>query len=81
MNKLDQIIQILTNVVVERGATANDDNGIVRALVTQHGLGFNAWFCICCELANREARSEGFADKVDRAYALAKRLVVKGDQA
>lgn len=35
------------------GADAKDSNGVVRALVTAHSLGFYAWFCVCCELGSR----------------------------
>lgn len=62
-----EAINLLATCAIELGATANDDNGIVRALVTQHGLGFNAWFCVCCEIADRNARADGFKDQCDRA--------------
>ncbi len=42
----------------------------VREVVNRHCLGFNAWFCTCIELADREARKEGYRNSVDRAFKL-----------
>lgn len=58
---------LLVNEAERQGADANDENGIVRKLVLAHGLGFNAWFTVCCELADRDARQEGFKDQFERA--------------
>lgn len=62
---------MLTDAAESMGATPNDEAGIVRHLVSQHNLGFNAWFCVCCELANRQARARGFEGAVDEAFTLA----------
>ena len=59
--------KILADEAERLGADANDDNGIVRQLVTTHGLSFCAWFCVCCELADRKAQRQGFKDQADRA--------------
>ena len=48
-------------------ATANDETGVVRAVVAHYGFGFEAWFCVCCELADRAARRKGFKDQCDMA--------------
>jgi hypothetical protein len=50
-----------------QNATPNDESGIVRAIVTAQGLGFNAWFCVCCELADRKAHRLGFKNQSDLA--------------
>lgn len=68
-------ITLLADAAEQEGANANDDAGIVRAIVTQHGLGFNAWFVVCCELADRSARREGFKDQFERAFIRAKQKV------
>jgi len=59
--------RILADEAERMGADANDDKGIVRQLVLAHGLSFCAWFCVCCELADREARRQGFKNQSDRA--------------
>jgi hypothetical protein len=59
--------RILTDEAERLGADANDSEGIVRQLVFAHGLGFNAWFCVCCELADRKAQKQGFKNQADRA--------------
>lgn len=66
-NKLDLIIKVMSDEAEKLGGNSNDENGAVRHVVTQHSLGFDAWFCVCCELANRSARSEGFKNSIDRA--------------
>jgi len=60
-----------------QSADSNDCKGIVRDIVTAHGLGFNAWFCVCVDLANRAARRQGFASEVDRAYKAAQTEIEK----
>ena len=59
--------KILADEAERQGADANDDKGIVRRLVLAHGLSFNAWLCVCCELADRDARKQGFKNQFDRA--------------
>jgi hypothetical protein len=66
----NEATQILANEAERLGAEPNDEQGIVRALVTTHGLSFNAWFCVCCELADRNARKQGFKGQADRAARL-----------
>lgn len=70
-----EAIAILADEAERQGADANDTNGTVRAIVTTHGLGFNAWFCVCCELADRAARRQGFKNEVDRAFMAAKQTI------
>jgi hypothetical protein len=65
--KVNEAIRILTDEAIRRGAECNDTNGIVRQLVGQHGLGFNTWFCVCCEIANRDAQTRGFANSAAEA--------------
>lgn len=72
---IDKALCQLTDEAEQRGADANDSNGIVRAVVAQHGLSFYAWFCVCCELADRSAQREGFKNQADRA---ASRMVRHG---
>ena len=67
---------MLTDTAEALGADANDTQGIVRELVLTNGLGFNAWFCVCCELAERSAKRQGFASEVDRAYRIAQSNVL-----
>jgi hypothetical protein len=64
---IEQAIQLMADAAEEQGADANDTTGVVRAIVTAHGLEFCAWLCVCCELADRSARREGFRDQNDRA--------------
>lgn len=59
--------KILADEAEGLGATSDDEIGVVGALVAQHGLGALAWFCVCCELADREAQREGYADALDKA--------------
>jgi hypothetical protein len=63
--------QILADEAERQNADPDDTNGAVRALVLTHGLGFCAWFCVCCELADRRARSEGYRSSADRAASIA----------
>jgi hypothetical protein len=63
----EKATKILADEAEKPGADANDCKGIVRQLVATHGLGFCAWFCICCELADRAAQREGYKNQVDRA--------------
>lgn len=67
MSMVTQAIQLLTDEAARLGADAEDSTGAVRGLVVSHGLGFNAWFCVCCELADRKARLKGFRDQADQA--------------
>ncbi len=64
---VQEATRVLTDEAERLGADANDDQGIVRELVTAHGLNFNAWFVVCCELADRKAQKEGHKDQADRA--------------
>jgi hypothetical protein len=64
---VQQAITLLTDEAERQGANANDTSGVVRALVLHHGLGFNPWFCVCCELGDRAARREGFKHQADKA--------------
>ena len=67
-----EAIKLLSDQAETLGADAADSNGIVRAVVMAHRLGFNAWLCVCCELGDRSARREGYADQYARAAALAR---------
>lgn len=62
-----EAIRIMTDKAQELGADAADSKGIVKALVLASGLGFNCWFCVCCELADRNAQAQGFKDQFERA--------------
>jgi hypothetical protein len=64
-----EAIKVLTDEAQRLQATPNDDSGIVRALVLAHGLGFNAWLCVCCELADRNAQAQGFSNQFAQAAA------------
>ena len=64
---VDEAIKVLTDESERLGADGNDSAGVVRSLVTKHGLGFYAWLCVCCELADRSAQREGFKNQSDRA--------------
>jgi hypothetical protein len=64
--------RLLADEAELRGGTANDADDIVRGIVTAHGLGFYAWFCVCCELADRAARRQGFDNEVHRALTVAR---------
>lgn len=59
--------RLLADEAIRLGADANDEQGIVRELVTRHELGFNAWFVVCCEIADRKAQLEGFKNQFERA--------------
>ncbi len=64
---VQEATRLLTDEAERLGADANDDQGIVRSLVTAHGLSFNAWFVVCCELADRKAQREGYRNQSDHA--------------
>jgi hypothetical protein len=64
---VQEAIKILADEAEKLEADANDVKGIVRQLVVAHGLGFYAWFCVCCELADRAAQREGYRDQFERA--------------
>lgn len=67
--KLDaaEATKLLADEAERLGADAGDDKGVVRRLVLAHGLSFFAWFCVCCELADRQARRAGFKDQFEMA--------------
>ena len=60
-------IRLMADEAERRGENANDDGGNVRSIVAAHGLSFNAWFCVCCEIADRSAQREGFSNQFERA--------------
>lgn len=62
-----QAIRIMADAAETQGGTASDDNGVVHAIVTTHGFSFEAWLCVCCELADRGACRRGFKDQFDQA--------------
>jgi hypothetical protein len=62
-----EAIRLMADAAAEQGADANDSTGIVREIVVAHGLSFNAWLCVCCELADRAAQKEGYRDQAHRA--------------
>lgn len=64
---VQQAITVLADEAERQGANADDTTGVVRALVLHHGLGFNAWFCVCCEVADRAARRQGYKNQADKA--------------
>jgi hypothetical protein len=70
-----EAVAIMADAAEKQGADANDTTGVVRDIVSAHGLGVCAWFCVCCELADRAARREGFTDQFDRAMTRAKEAV------
>lgn len=74
---VNEALRLLTDEAERQGAEANDEQGIVRALVVAHGLGFNAWFCVCCELADRAAKRQGYDNEVHRAFTAAKQAMDK----
>ena len=71
MMTVEQATNLLTNECEQLGADANDSTGVVRQVVEAHGLSFNAWFVVCCELADRYARCAGYRDQFQRAAAKA----------
>jgi len=75
MTDVKTAIRLLADEAERLNATANDESGIVRSLVVTHGLGFNAWFCVCCELADRAAKRQGFDHEVARALAAVKSAI------
>lgn len=78
---VNEAIKVLTDEAERLNADANDTTGVVRQLVMAHGFGFEAWFCVCCELADRSAQRQGFKNQVDRAFTVAKqRLTESGTQ-
>lgn len=67
-------IRLLADEAERQGSDANDSSGIVRALVGVNLPGrvdaqFSAWFCVCCELADRAARVNGYTSAVEQAWA------------
>ena len=77
---VQEATRLLTDEAEHLGADANDTNGIVRSLVTAHGLSFNAWFVVCCELADRKAQHQGYKNQFDRAAQhMRDNQSVKGD--
>ncbi len=64
---VDRAIRIMADEAEKLNADSNDENQIIRQIVLRRGLGFNAWFCVCCEIADRQARKEGFKSSIDRA--------------
>jgi hypothetical protein len=71
MTPAKEAIRLMTDEAEKLGADADDTQGIIRQIVTDHNLGFNAWFCVCCEIADRRARSAGFRGEAHRAYVAA----------
>jgi len=68
MANIAEAIKIMADKAIALGETTGSDaTGIVRAVVLANGLSFNAWFCVCCEIADRNAQAEGFKNQQDRA--------------
>ena len=65
----NEAIKVLADEAEEKGGTANDHSGTVRSIVESYGLGFNAWFCVCCELADRKAQRLGFENQAAMVLA------------
>ena len=63
-------IRELADEAQNAGVNASDTNGVVRYIVEAHGISFLAWLCVCCELADRDARKHGFQSQFHRASAL-----------
>lgn len=74
------VLMKLADAAEARGADCNDTAGIVRELVITHNLGFYAWFCVCCELADRAACREGYKSSGHRAAVLTMRALGRLDQ-
>jgi len=64
---VEQAVNLMADHAQELGADSNDERGIVRSIVSNHGLGFEAWLLVCCEIADRKAQQEGYKDQCDRA--------------
>lgn len=69
--------RILADEAERLGATPGDENGMVVNLMAPHRLSTLARFCVCCELADREARREGYADALDRVIERFDRRMVQ----
>ena len=69
--EIKALVSRMADAAEAMGADPDDGNGAVRALVTANGLGFDAWFCVCCEIADRAARKEGYKSSADRAASIA----------
>ena len=76
--KTKEATDMMADMAMKLGADCNDTNGMVRKVVTALGFGFEAWLCVCIEIADREARAEGFKDASDRAITRA--LQKKGER-
>ena len=76
---LKQALAMMVDRAEELGATADDAGGLVRDLVEANSLGFNAWFCICVDLANRSAQREGYANQYARAWAQIEAAKIEGE--
>lgn len=74
MIDVKEAIRLMADEAERRGENANDDGGNVRAIVSAHGLSFNAWLCVCCELADRAAQKKGFRGQGEMAAAGMRRL-------
>jgi hypothetical protein len=76
-HQIDIAVQEMATLAESHEATANDENGIVRAVVARYlpnrpDAQFSAWFLVCCELADREAKRAGYKNEVERAYTVSK---------
>jgi len=76
MTTAERAIEAITDEAERLGGEANDGNGIVRAVVVaalpgRERVHFDVWFCVCCTLADRAARRQGYASEVERAFTLA----------
>lgn len=72
-----EAVALLADEAESLGADANDSRGIVReivrgALPDRKAVWFAVWFSVCCELADRAARLQGFDNEVHRALTVAK---------
>lgn len=72
---IDAAIEYMADKAEKDGGDANDTNGVVRRVVEEgvagKSLGLYAWFSVCCELADRAAKRQGYKSEVDRAYSVA----------
>ncbi len=82
VSTIKEAINLMAIEAERQGADSNDSTGVVRAIVAanlpgRENVWFDAWFGVCCELADRKARALGFTSEVARTYAVASEKVTQ----
>jgi len=49
----EEMIRLMVAEAIRLGADGEDSTGVIREIVERHRLGFNAWLCVCIDVAKQ----------------------------